>query len=60
MMQETRYAVTDRSFDTGISQSAISRYVDGERIPSPLNAVKIAEELGVFIDELIDFYEPIE
>ena len=60
MMEETGYTVTDLSFDSGISQSAISRYVNGERIPSPLNAIKIAKELGVSIDELIDFYEPIE
>lgn len=60
MMKEGDYSVGELSFATGIPQSTISRYVNGERVPTPFNIVKLARELNVPVNDLIDFYEPIE
>lgn len=60
MMREGDYSVGELSFATGIPQSTISRYVNGERIPTPYNIVRLARELNVPVNDLIDFYEPIE
>lgn len=38
---------------TGITETAISRYSNGERVPNITNALKISESLGVSIDFLV-------
>jgi DNA-binding XRE family transcriptional regulator len=38
----------------GISRIAIARYETGERTPSIITAVKIANALGCKVDDLID------
>ncbi|WP_031557852.1 helix-turn-helix domain-containing protein [Lachnospira multipara] len=42
------------SVDTGITESAISRYIKGERVPREENLMKIAKALGITTDELLD------
>ena len=37
----------------GVSRAAMSRYVSGDREPRFVTLVRIAEELGVHIEELI-------
>lgn len=44
----------DLSTKTGITESAISHYVKGDRIPRGTNLTKIAEALGTTIDYLLD------
>ena len=48
------------SEDTGITDSTISYYVRGLRMPSIKNLVNIAIALECEIDDLIDVYEMIE
>lgn len=38
----------------GITESALSRYINGSRIPRGEHLIKIAEVLGVTIEEIID------
>lgn len=45
---------------TGLSRSTISRYLNGEREPSSIAVLKIANALDLNVEELIDFGEPIE
>jgi len=39
----------------GLSQFAISQYERGNREPGVITLVQIAEELGITVDELIDY-----
>jgi len=39
---------------TGITESAISRYVKGERVPRGANLIKLADALGTTADDLLD------
>lgn len=45
---------------TGISQQMISRYESGDHIPQIDTAVKIADALGVTLDELVVIREAKE
>jgi len=38
---------------TGITESAISHYVKGDRVPRGMNLVKIADALGTTTDDLL-------
>ena len=54
---ELEYSYTSQkelSEMTGITESAISRYVNGERIPSLKNVIKIARALECRVGDLID------
>lgn len=42
------------SEETGITESAISRYIKGERTPRGANLIKIARALGVTTDEIFN------
>lgn len=44
----------DLSIKTGITESAISHYVKGDRIPRGANLSKIAEVLDTTVDYLLD------
>lgn len=37
---------------TGLNECSISRYTNGERVPNALDAIKIANVLGVNISEI--------
>ncbi len=39
---------------TGITESAISHYVKGDRVPRGINLLKIAKALGTTADDLLD------
>lgn len=47
------------SEDTGISESTISRYICGERMPSIKNLVNICYALDCDINEIVFTYEQI-
>ena len=54
---ELEYSYTSQkelSEMTGITESAISRYVNGERMPSLKNVIKIARALECSVGDLID------
>ncbi len=38
---------------TGITESAISHYIKGDRVPRGMNLIKISEALGISADSLI-------
>lgn len=42
---------------TGITESAISRYISGDRVPRGVNLVKIAKALGTTTDNLLSASE---
>ena len=50
----SQYAFADK---VGMSESTISQYVNNRRIMSLDNAKTIANELGVHIDDLYEWYE---
>ena len=41
------------SMSTGLTESTISRYVSGERIPRGTNLVKLAKALDTTVDDLL-------
>lgn len=45
---------------TGLSQMAISNYLNGRRIPNLRALINMAYELGVSLDDFIDFGDRIE
>lgn len=45
---------TDLSKKSGISETSISRYVNGEQTPSLYHAVKIARAIDIPLDTLTD------
>ena len=45
---------------TGLSKSTIGRYLNGQREPSCVAVLKLANALDLNVEELIDFGEPIE
>lgn len=38
---------------TGLTESAVSRYVKGERVPRGINLMKIANALSITVDQLL-------
>lgn len=44
----------DISLKTGISETSISRYVNGEQTPSLYHAMKIAKAIDIPLDTLTD------
>lgn len=38
---------------TGLTESAVSRYVKGERVPRGINLMKIANSLSITVDQLL-------
>lgn len=45
----------DFSEKLGLSQNSMSQYETGTREPGVVTLVQIAEELGITVDELIDY-----
>lgn len=53
MLKEKGISQKELSDKTGITQSAISHYVNGDRVPRGMNLVKIADALGTTTDDLL-------
>lgn len=53
MLQEKGISQKELSELTGITESAISHYVKGTRVPRGANLVKIANALGTTADDLL-------
>lgn len=56
------YGATQSDFAevTGLSQQAISNYVNGKQIPNLRAIINMAYELGVSLDNFLDFGDRIE
>lgn len=56
------YGATQSDFaeDTGLSQQAISNYVNGKQIPTLRAIINMAYTLNVSLDRFIDFGDRIE
>lgn len=48
--------LSDLSRRTGISQSTLSSYISGRRLPSAWNCIRIARGLGVPITDIVDYF----
>ena len=53
MMYE-QCSLTELSNATGISKGVLSRYMNGKEVPNPMHVAKIANELAVSFDDLVD------
>ncbi len=53
LLKEKEISQKELSEMTGITESAISHYVKGDRVPRGTNLVKIAEALGTTADDLL-------
>ena len=51
----TKQGISQKQFSemTGITESAISHYIKGDRVPRGANLVKIAKALGTTTDDLL-------
>ena len=59
-LKYSRMSQKELSEATGISESAISNYINGRQFPNIKSIINICYELGCDIDELIDFGSTIE
>lgn len=53
LIGEKSLSQKDLSMITGLTESTISRYVSGERIPRGANLVKLAKALDTTVDDLL-------
>jgi transcriptional regulator with XRE-family HTH domain len=53
MLKEKNISQKKLSEMTGITESAISRYIKGDRVPRGANLVKISKALGITTDDLL-------
>lgn len=53
MMKEDNMTQEDLAEELGLSQSAVSRYITGQSIPSTITLIKISEALCCTLDDLI-------
>lgn len=60
MMAEYGYTQRDLADATGLSEMAISNYVNGKRIPTVRAIINISYELNIEVNDLIDFGDRIE
>lgn len=59
MLKDARMSQRELADATGLSESAISKYVNGQQIPTVRAIVNICYELACNTDDLIDFGERI-
>ena len=59
LMQEKGYSNRELADATGLSESAISYYVSGKRIPGVRAIVNMAYELDVDLNDFVDFGDRI-
>lgn len=60
MMAEYGYTQRDLADATGLSEMAISNYVNGKRIPTVRAIINISYELNIEVNDFIDFGDRIE
>ena len=53
LISEKELSQKELSISTGLTESTISRYVNGERIPRGSNLVKLAKALDTTVDDLL-------
>lgn len=56
---ETGYSQKDLAETTGLSEGAISSYIHKKRMPCIRALINISYELGISLDELMDFDDRI-
>lgn len=59
MLKDARMTQRELADATGLSESAISNYVNGKQIPTVRAIINICYELGCNADDLIDFGERV-
>ena len=59
MLNEQRYSQEELAYESNLSQSTISKYINKKQMPSLKAIINIAYALDCSIDELIDFGEKI-
>ena len=55
ILKDTGMTQRDLAMETGLSEAAISNYVNGRKLPGPKALVNIAYALDRSLDELMDF-----
>ena len=55
IIKERNITQKELAQSSGLTESAISRYLKGDRIPRGVSLIRIAESLNVSIDELVGF-----
>ena len=60
MLDHARMTQKDLAEETGLSEASISRYVNGERIPSVRALINIAHALDCSLGDIMDFGDRIE
>lgn len=60
LMNEFGYTQRTLSIDSGISESSISRYISGTRLPDVKALINISLALNCSIDDLLGVMEMIE
>ena len=58
-LNEQGYSQEELAYETNLSQSTISKYINKKQMPSLKAIINIAYALDCSIDELIDFGEKI-
>lgn len=59
ILNEQGYSQEELAYETNLSQSTISKYINKKQMPSLKAIINIAYALDCSIDELIDFGEKI-
>lgn len=59
MLNEQGYSQEELAYESNLSQSTISKYINKKQMPSLKAIINIAYALDCSIDELIDFGEKI-
>lgn len=60
ILKEKGYSQNDLARESGVSQQAISRYVNKERVPAMDKLIAIAVTLNVDVDDLIYFGDEVD
>lgn len=60
IMKEQGYNQEQLADATGLSQAAISRYLSKKQLPNLRAIINMSYELGIDVDEFIDFGERIQ
>lgn len=59
ILYERGYTQKDFAKALGVTQAAVSYWVDGKRAPSVYSLINMSYLLHMSIDELVDFGEPV-
>ena len=60
MLVEARMTQRELAEDTGLSEAAISQYINQRRMPTVRALVNISYSLGCSFDELMDFGDRVD